>query len=200
MCFALCALMFGLVACAADPGGGGGDDDDCGDGTCQSGESELSCPADCDKTPKDECGDKVCGATEATSCPADCGVCGNKTCEASEATSCPKDCEDEVCGNDMCKGDETATTCPHDCGASVKLQNNSDRYIYNFYIWACGTTGPGPDLTGTAYIPPDYSFTVSEIPPGCWHLRATTYDQQSYWQTLNVDLVSAVVHPWTLGN
>ena len=205
--FALCALVFGMVACAADPGGGGGggdDDDDegepCGDTVCQADESPSTCPKDC-KEPKDICGDKVCGATESTSsCPADCGVCGNDTCEAGEATSCPQDCDPEVCGDEICRGDETPTSCALDCGAKVKLQNNSDYYIYNFHIWACGTSGPGPDHTGAEYIPPGYSYTITQIPPGCWHLRATTYDQQTYWQTLNVQLTSALTHPWPLRN
>jgi hypothetical protein len=48
----------------------------CGDGKCEAGETEASCPADCkppDTTPAPVCGDGKCEAGETeVSCPADC--------------------------------------------------------------------------------------------------------------------------------
>ena len=48
----------------------------CGDGNCEAGETEASCPADCkppDTTPAPVCGDGKCEAGETeVSCPADC--------------------------------------------------------------------------------------------------------------------------------
>jgi len=76
------------------------------------------------------CGDNICAASEARSCPQDCGnggggsntaaVCGNGQCETSKgesATSCPQDCggTQPVCGNGTCEAGEDSTSCPTDC-------------------------------------------------------------------------------------
>ena len=80
----------------------------CGNGTCEAGESKLSCPSDC-----------------GSSGP----VCGNGTCEAGEsATNCPEDCDgggscasSADCGaSKNCKGgacvDPPPGTCNGKCG------------------------------------------------------------------------------------
>ena len=45
----------------------------CGDGVCQTGETQQSCPADC--KPAVTCGDLICSSSETvTSCPGDCAA------------------------------------------------------------------------------------------------------------------------------
>lgn len=46
--------------------------DECGDEVCGASETVLSCPDDCDTSPKNYCGDDICEAHE-TSCWSDCG-------------------------------------------------------------------------------------------------------------------------------
>ena len=70
----------------------------CGDGKCEQGESQKSCPKDCG-TPTATCGNGKCEQGETSqSCAQDCGPpkpnCGNGICEApfESSESCPKDC------------------------------------------------------------------------------------------------------------
>lgn len=211
---ALCALIVGLVACAADPGGsGGGDDDDdddddeaeCGNNRCEPGETPSNCEEDCEEEPTGPvCGDMKCEGNEAQTCAGDCPVvpvCGNNKCEGNETSTCPQDCDvDPICGNNVCEANE-ASTCPTDCPASVRLQNNSSIYIYNFYVATCGSPTWGPDQTGSLYIAPNNSFTVTKVPPGCYYFRATNYDASYYWQTPSaVTLAPSTQYTWTLVN
>ncbi len=74
----------------------------CGNGTCEAGETENSCKADCT------------GVT---------AECGNGKCEPGEsATSCKTDCAvgGKVCGDGKCEGEETYASCPADCEANCK--------------------------------------------------------------------------------
>ena len=95
----------------------------CGNGTCESGESTASCPADCPASGP-VCGNGTCESGESTAnCPGDCPasgpVCGNGTCETGEtATGCPADCGIGIptCGDGKCNGSEACDTCPLDCG------------------------------------------------------------------------------------
>jgi MYXO-CTERM domain-containing protein len=83
--------------------GGGSTGPVCGDGACDAGETQTSCPADCGGVGP-ICGDGTCGPGEtATSCPADCGTVG----------------PDPVCGDGSCNGSETAASCPADCGGGA---------------------------------------------------------------------------------
>lgn len=61
----------------------------CGDGICQGGENNQSCPRDCGF-----CGDGICGPSENShSCSQDCNPCGNGVCDANETvSSCSADC------------------------------------------------------------------------------------------------------------
>ncbi len=112
----------------ADPSGanpivcGGGGNPVCGNGQCEVGESQLTCPADCGGG-NPVCGNGTCEAGEnATSCPQDCstGTCGNGSCDVGEnQNNCPADCGGGTnCGDGTCEeaGGEDCKTCSLDCG------------------------------------------------------------------------------------
>lgn len=71
---------------------------ECGDGFCDVGEDETSCPSDC--TGATFCGDGFCDNNEDSDwCPTDCtpveAECGNARCEIGEdRDTCPADCND----------------------------------------------------------------------------------------------------------
>ena len=116
----------------------------CGNGTCESGETNSTCPSDCQAAGA-VCGNAKCEQGESTStCPADCKaagpVCGNKTCESGESYgNCPTDCpctsdaqcgagkscvagacqtqSTAVCGDMTCASGEN---CTMDCDAAAK--------------------------------------------------------------------------------
>ncbi len=105
----------------------------CGIAACSfgtSGEPSTGVDAANVTNPKAVCGDGICSAIEANTCPQDCGpggngsgsnpaaVCGDGTCQPSETmASCPSDCSGgaAVCGDAICQATETPQTCPSDC-------------------------------------------------------------------------------------
>lgn len=91
----------------------------CGDGLCEDGETEGTCPADC-TPPGPVCGDGTCEAPESPeTCTEDCGepepVCGNGECEDGESPeNCPDDCGlPQICdpGTRQCVGLNTIEIC-----------------------------------------------------------------------------------------
>ncbi len=109
----------------------------CGDGVCLGfgcGENPSTCPEDCGNA----CGDGTCDRGETTlSCAEDCKrqVCGNGICEPTDGgpVDCPNDCA-EFCGNCECGTKESFLDCPIDCGScgdgvcSGCAALNEDRY------------------------------------------------------------------------
>jgi hypothetical protein len=166
----------------------------CGDLVCSPTESGETCPADCAL-----CGDGVCNHGETlASCSADCSVCGDAMCTGPESiTSCAADCS--VCGDALCTGDES-TSCPQDCAAAVKLQNNSTYTLYYFYVRTCTASTWGTDLLGASVVSPGASFTVSSVPQGCYYFRAESSGSTVYWQSQAVTLTAGQTYTWTIFN
>jgi hypothetical protein len=91
----------------------------CGNGQCDPGENNETCPSDCPVA----CGNGQCDSDEtSTNCPGDCpaGTCGDGTCDAGESsTSCSKDCPAASCGNGTCEVGETNQSCATDCPGGI---------------------------------------------------------------------------------
>lgn len=141
---------------------GGGRLCGCGDGGCDAGAGENSgtCTADCGVI----CGDGTCNGGETPlTCEDDCGTCPNNTCEAEESASgsCCMDCgcgEAGVCFTNICMPDPTyADTCataveiPVEVGAQV-IESRTTLANAN-YDGGCVSTMEAPDHV--------YSFTLS---------------------------------------
>jgi hypothetical protein len=101
----------------------------CGNGTCDYGESCITCSEDCISSQsagtcascfKGECDGYCHPVKEGPDCP-DCVpsyCCGDGTCQGAEdCYSCEVDCgPPPYCGDDSCGSDEDQCTCPEDCG------------------------------------------------------------------------------------
>ena len=84
----------------------------CGDATCDAGESCLNCPGDCGQC----CGDGACTdaqGEDCATCPADCGCPNGEACNAIAhacEAQCVPNCDGRDCGADGCGG-----TCGNGC-------------------------------------------------------------------------------------
>lgn len=94
---------------------------ECGDATCDFGESCATCPDDCGACPW--CGDGDCNGDEVCgTCALDCGTCapecGDGACNGDEACgTCALDCGAcPACPDGACNGDESCASCAYDCG------------------------------------------------------------------------------------
>ena len=110
--------------CSLDCGICPGATPSCGDGTCNGKEHCGSCPQDCGV-----CG-KMCVANvgptcngcscEATVCASDsycCKSAWDSTCVSECATASGDKCPKVTCGDGVCSGSETCSSCKGDCGA-----------------------------------------------------------------------------------
>ncbi len=109
----------------------------CGDGKCVKGESCAGCPQDCGNcnvVAAKSCGDGLCKGNEhCGNCAIDCGNCGNIGCVCAKdafccstafdaqcvdtCASCAKGlCPKPTCGDGVCGGGETCSSCATDCG------------------------------------------------------------------------------------
>ncbi len=114
----------------------------CGDMVCSTSENCVSCPIDCggcDHLPP-QCGDGKCAGTEhCATCPADCGKCGNFGCACQNDSYCCNNtfdsaclakcakcsegpCPKPKCGDGLCWGSESCSSCNKDCGACPPAQ------------------------------------------------------------------------------
>ncbi|MCK4883365.1 MAG: hypothetical protein KAS30_00710, partial [Candidatus Diapherotrites archaeon] len=96
----------------------------CGNGECDSTETETSCPSDCGSTGGDSCGNGTCDDGETVNtCSFDCEpayYCGDGVCTEGLETSsnCTADCGPNTCGDGACNNGESNSTCPVDCGST----------------------------------------------------------------------------------
>lgn len=85
----------------------------CGNGSCESGESQCNCPSDCGNPPSSEtnCADGV-----------------DNDCDGLTDGDDP-DCQGPICGNDVCEisGGEDCLSCPGDCNG-VQTGRPTNRY------------------------------------------------------------------------
>ena len=92
--------------------GGGGTSPVCGNGWCETGESQANCPADCTGGGGTVCGNGTCEAGEtAGSCPQDC------------VSGCVPDCTGKTCGPNGCNG--SCGNCPPDFWCDIQGQCQS---------------------------------------------------------------------------
>lgn len=100
----------------------------CGNSICETGETYVSCDADCDRPIV--CGDNICDSSETfSSCVSDCippAVCGDDICQEPEtAELCEQDCAlGARCGDSVCHISENEEACKTDCGSfSTEVPN-----------------------------------------------------------------------------
>lgn len=166
----------------------------CGDGVCTEPETIATCARDCVV-----CGDGLCNGDEtAATCDDDCTRCGDGLCTGGETiTSCVADCS--VCGDGMCTGDE-ATTCPQDCSGSVAIHNTSTYTIYYIYSKRCTDASYGPDLLGANVLASGSTFTLNQVPAGCWNFRANNSGATMTWTSPAFVLAAGATYTWTIIN
>jgi hypothetical protein len=91
----------------------------CGNGVCEVGDGEscVSCPADCPGVQSGSpAGRFCCGAAGTNPVGCDPGRCG-AACTTQTVTVC--------CGDAVCNGDETSSTCARDCGTGPTTSTTS---------------------------------------------------------------------------
>jgi len=79
----------------------------------------------------------------------------------------------------------------------VQVVNSSSYVVNALYISPCGTQPVANLLTGT--LPPNYNVTESNIPIGCYDLRAQS-TTTSLWLRPNTTITAGAPFVWTLTN
>ncbi len=118
----------------------------CGDGACDAAEDCADCPADCacdcgeacvaGACTFEACDGKACGSD---GCGGSCGACADHyACEQGACVYVP------WCGDAVCNGAETCSTCAADCGCGCGRVCDHDACVFT----ACDGLACGPDGCG----------------------------------------------------
>ena len=131
----------------------------CGNGFCDLGETEASCPEDCIITPT-ECGDGICDVGETCdTCSDDCTLCG-ATCW--DVRDCVNDCGDSQCklgcltstaGGDqlsICLSGCSTDACFDECFATSE---DPETVLYGEYNSCYNSCSSNPECDGTTCLP-----------------------------------------------
>jgi hypothetical protein len=165
-------------ACPPDACGGGAT---CGDGTCNAGETTQTCAVDCPAP--------ICNV--------------NGTCDGAETPqNCAADCPPPAaCNTDgVCDANEMYATCMTDCGSRLRMTNNSSYTIFYLYVKTCASSAWGQEQLGANVVSPGVSFTISNIPPGCYNFKANDSGLAHTWQSPAVNLTPGAQYTWTIIN
>jgi hypothetical protein len=103
--------------------------------------------------------------------------------------------EPRFCGNGVCDSDESASTCPVDCDASLTIQDASAWPISTVYVWPCGSNDAGANQLA-APIAAGRQMTLNGITTGCYSFRAISSDATESWESDEQEL-AAIQHGWT---
>lgn len=164
----------------------------CGDGTCQTTETVVTCPIDCPATmptPTMVTPATVATATAAvptapvtnvnrttTTTTTVFATCGNKICETAlgeNGMTCSEDCQTGEataarCGDGFCSGAETGATCPRDCGTTKPAAVCGDGTCQTSETQAaCPRDCGEPIVCGDAVCDFDHGETAVRCPLDC---------------------------------
>ncbi len=108
-------------------------------------------------------------------------VCGNNVCEMGEPTSC-SDCAPP----------------PPPANATYRVHNMSTKVVSSLYVYPCSTTSLGANRLAYS-LNPGVSYSVGNLAPGCWNLKAYSTDQIG-WTYNNAQLTSGTTFELNLGD
>jgi hypothetical protein len=84
--------------------------------------------------------------------------------------------------------------------STLRVENRSSYTIYDLYMWRCSEQPNTFDQLGTKTIAPEVTFTLTNVPAGCWYIRARN-STSIYWQTpQGVTMSSGKQFTWQLFN
>ncbi|MCO4760791.1 MAG: lamin tail domain-containing protein [Myxococcales bacterium] len=102
-----CSKNSSVTVCGSSSGG------KCGNGKCDSGETEKNCAKDCGKAGPNSCIGKCGEYDEKAKCQCDTECVAEKDCCTDYKAVCTS--TKPVCGNGKCESGETASNCAKDC-------------------------------------------------------------------------------------
>jgi hypothetical protein len=129
------------------------------------------------------CGSHCTGMESAIPTTTLCGqYCGNGICDGTETCStCPQDCGvcAPACGDGICNGTETCSTCPQDCSACAPPTNAQ---VVHGHIDMNGNIVQGTGFTVTVLSPGVYAVLFS--PPFSSAPDCTALTHALHWEVL----------------